>query len=103
MHCEAASALAQRLPPERFLESHHAALLAAPDVELGKLVDFVGLERDGAHLEAVRQMLFPQARRTAGNVDWKAEEITEVVRRMAEFPFLRRYLTEQPEPTGVRS
>jgi hypothetical protein len=98
MQCEAAAALAHRLPPERFLESHHAALLAAPDEELGRLVDFVGLERDGAHLEAVRQKLFSRPRRTAGEVAWKADEIAEVVRRMAEFQFLHRYLCETPEP-----
>jgi hypothetical protein len=100
MHCEAAAAMEIRLPPERFLESHHAALLAAPGKELGRLVDFVGLERDGAHLEAVRQKLFSRPRRTAGEVAWKTEDISEVVRRMAEFQFLHRYLEESPEVMG---
>lgn len=100
MHCEAAAALAHRLPPERFLESHHAALLAAPDEELGRLVDFVGLDRDGAHLEAVQHKLFSRPRRTAGEVAWKADEIAEVVRRMGEFTFLHQYLSEQPELTS---
>lgn len=102
MHCEAAAALARRLPGDRFLESHHAALLAAPTDELGRLIDFVGLERDGAHLDSIRQMLFARPRRTAGEVAWRAEEIAEVARRMAEFPFLHRYLSELPEPTAGR-
>jgi hypothetical protein len=103
MHCEAAAALAHRLPPERFLESHHAALLASPADELGRLIDFVGLEWDGAHLEAVRQKLFARPRRTAAEVAWRADEIAEVLRRMTEFRFLLRYLSERPEPTGERA
>lgn len=102
MHCEAVAAIEIRLPPERFLESHLAVLLAAPADELGRLVDFVGLERDEAHLEAVRQKLFSRPRRTAGEVVWRAEEIAEVARRMTEFSFLHNYLAEPPEPTGVR-
>ena len=102
MHCEAVAAIENRLPPERFLESHLAVLLAAPADELGRLVDFVGLERDEAHLEAVRQKLFSRPRRTAGEVVWRAEEIAEVARRMTEFSFLHNYLAEPPEPTGVR-
>jgi hypothetical protein len=103
MHCEAAAALAHRLPPDRFMESHHASLLAAPADELGRMVDFVGLERDAAHLEAVRQMLFARPRRTAGEVAWRAAEVADVARRMAEFPFLTRYLLERPEPMAGRA
>jgi hypothetical protein len=103
MHCDAAAAVAHRLPPERFLESHHADLLAAPENELARLVDFVGLKWDESHLEAVRQMIFPKPRRTAVEVAWRSEEIAEIVRRTSEFPFLHRYLAESPELPGQLS
>ena len=96
MHCEAAEALRERLPQEKFLESHHAPLLADPAVELGRIGDFLGLPVDEAHVAAVRSLLFERPRRTSEALVWSASDVTEIQARMADFAHLAPYAAEHP-------
>lgn len=102
MHCDAAAALRARLPADRFLDSHHADLLADPAGELQRLCEFLGLPSCDDHRAAVTRLLYKRPRRTADSVPWSTGQIGAVVSRMAEFPFLARYLAELPEPPAGR-
>jgi pimeloyl-ACP methyl ester carboxylesterase len=96
MHCEAAEAMRERLPADRFLESHHATLLADAAGELGQVGRFLGLPHDGAHVAAVQSLLFEQPRRTADALAWSPAEIGEIADRIGDFPCLARYADERP-------
>jgi hypothetical protein len=100
MHCDAAAALRERLPAARFLDSHHADLLAEPAGELRRLGEFLGLPACDDHCAAVTKLLYDRPRRTAASVPWTAGQIAGVSRRMAEFDFLHRYLDDTPAVTG---
>jgi hypothetical protein len=100
MHCDAAAALQERLPATRFLDSHHADLLAEPTAELCRLGEFLGLPTCDDHRAAVTRLLYDRPRRTADSVPWTAGQIAGVARRMAQFDFLHRYLDETPAGTG---
>lgn len=102
MHCDAAAALQARLPANRFLDSHHADLLADPAGELRRLCGFLGLPACDDQRAAVTRLLYDRPRSTADSVPWTAGQIEAVSSRMAGFDFLHRYLSEQPEPTAGR-
>lgn len=96
MHCDAATALKERLPAASFLDSHHADLLADAGGELRRLCDFLELPVCDSHRVAVTRLLYDRPRRTADSVPWTASQIADVVSRMAQFDFLHRYLDESP-------
>jgi hypothetical protein len=96
MHCDAAAALEERLPADRFLNSHHADLLTDPAGELQRLCAFLGLPACDEHRAAVTRRLYDRPRRTADSVPWTAGQIADVLSRMAQFDFLHRYLDESP-------
>jgi hypothetical protein len=91
MHCEAAAAIGARLPPDRFLDSHHEDLLAAPDVELERLCRFLGVAADPDHVAAVKRILFAVPRRTRADVAWTDADRDAVHAGIARFPWLARY------------
>lgn len=96
MHCDAAEALRERLPADRFLESHHAELLADPAAELGRLSRFLGLPDDPDHVAAVRGMLFAEPRKTSAALSWAAADRTDIEARIAGFECLTRYRATRP-------
>ncbi|MFM1904039.1 MAG: hypothetical protein RLZZ440_1939 [Planctomycetota bacterium] len=96
MHCEAAEALRERLPSDRFLESHHAEFLADPGRELDRLGQFLGLPEDPDHIGAVRGMLFEQPRKTSADLTWSAADLADIETRMAGFDCLARYRSARP-------
>jgi hypothetical protein len=100
MHCDAAAALRERLPAARFLDSHHADLLAEPAGELRRLGEFLGLPTCDDHRAAVTRLLYDRPKRTADSVPWTAGQIEGVARRVAQFDFLHRYLEETPAGAG---
>jgi len=100
MHCEAAAAVRSRQPGDRFLEAHHADLVADPAAELARLLAFVALPPDDSHLEAIRGLLFSRPRRSSENIDWQPAQIAEIALRMKDFAFLDRYRGEQPAGYG---
>jgi len=100
MHCEAAAAVRSRQPADRFLDAHHADLVADPATELARLLAFLALPLDGAHLEATRGLLFSRPRRTSKRIDWQPAQIAEIASRMKDFAFLDRYRDEQPAEFG---
>lgn len=91
MHCEAAAALGERLSPDRFIESHHDDLLAAPAAELGRLGRFLGLPAVPEHVAAVQRMLFTSPRRTHATVPWTDADREAVEAGINRFSFLARY------------
>ncbi len=95
MRCEAAEALRERLAA-RFLDSHHASLLADPDAELSRVGDFLALPQDPAHVAAVREMLFERPRRTSDDLEWSPADMADIQSRMADFECLARYADERP-------
>jgi hypothetical protein len=52
MHCEAAAAIRDRLPADRFLDSHHEDLLADPPAAIERLCGFLHLPLDPGHVAA---------------------------------------------------
>ena len=95
MHCEAAEALRERLAA-RFLDSHHASLLADPDAELSRVGDFLALPQDPAHVAAVRETLIERPRRTSDDLEWSPADMADIQSRMADFECLARYADERP-------
>lgn len=91
MHCEAAAAIGARLPPDRFIDSHHEDLLATPDAELGRLCRFLDVAVDPDHVAAVKRILFASPRRTRAEVMWTDEDRAAVRSGIARFPWLARY------------
>jgi hypothetical protein len=103
MHCDAAEAIRDRLPADRFLESHHHDLLATPDDELARLCGFLGVGIDDDHRRAVRTALFASPRRTRSQVAWTAADVRAVQAGIARFPCLARYAGSSPELTRVEA
>ncbi len=91
IHCEAAEALRARLPPDRFLESHHDDLLANPDDELARLCGFLRVGIDDDHRRAVRSALFASPRRTRSQVAWGHADVGAVQAGIERFACLARY------------
>jgi len=89
MHCEAAAAIAARLPHDGFIESHHDDLLATPAAEIERLCTFLGLPLDHEHVAAA--MRFPRPRRTGAAVPWSDTDTAAVRSGIARFPSLTRY------------
>jgi hypothetical protein len=96
MHCEAAEALPERLPRERWLESHHVDLLTDLEAELHRIGDFLGLPRDADHVAAVRAMLFERPRRTAEDLGWHEADV-------ARDEFERALVARGDQPPGTRA
>lgn len=97
IHCEAAEALRARLPPDRFLESHHDDLLATPDHELARLCGFLGVGIDDDHRRAVRSVLFASPRRTRSQVAWGDADVGAVQAGIDRFACLARYAGSSAE------
>jgi hypothetical protein len=91
MHCEAAAAIAARLPHDGFIESHHDDLLATPAAEIERLCTFLGLPLDHEHVAAAMRVLFPRPRRTGAAVPWSDTDTAAVRSGIARFPSLTRY------------
>lgn len=91
MHCDAAAAIAERLPGDRYIESHHDDLLATPAVEIERLCSFLGLPLDHDHVAAVLNVLFERPRRTGTTAPWSAADEAAVRAGIARFPSLSRY------------
>lgn len=96
MHCDAAAAIAARLPGDRFIESHHDDLLATPAAEIERLCTFLGLPLDHEHLAAAMGVLFARPRRTGAAVSWSNAEEAAVRSGIARFPSLSRYAAAVP-------
>jgi hypothetical protein len=91
MHCDAAQAIRNRMPPDAFLDAHHEDLLADPDAEIARLCRFLGLPLDVRHLAGVKRLLFAEPHRTRSNVDWNSADRAEIAARSQTFDFLARY------------
>lgn len=91
MHCEATEALRERLPADRYLDSHHEDLLDDPGQEIGRLCRFLGLPVEPDHITAVREKLFPSPRRTRDSVAWAAADLAALRAGIDRYPFLARY------------
>jgi hypothetical protein len=91
MHCEAAAAIRDRLPADRFLDSHHEDLLADPPAAIERLCGFLQLPVDPAHVAAVQARLFDRPRRTRTAVDWQDADVTAIRAGIDRFAFLSRY------------
>lgn len=91
MHCDAAAAIAERLPADRFIESHHDDLLETPAAEIERLCSFLGLPVERDHLAAVMGVLFERPRRTAAAASWSAADEVAVRAGIARFSSLTRY------------
>jgi hypothetical protein len=96
MHCEAAAALRERQPDERFLDSHHEDLLASPAAEIERLCGFLRIAADAEHLAAVTRVLFDRPRRTREGAPWRQADIAAVQAGIARFPCLARYADGAP-------
>ena len=91
MHCDAAAAIRDRLPADRFLDTYHDDLLRSPAEELDRLCRFLGLASDAEHQAAARRLLFERPRRTRNVAPWSAADIDAVRAGMDRFPWLERY------------
>jgi len=91
MHCEAAAAIRDRLPADRFLDSHHEDLLADPPAAIERLCGFLHLPLDPGHVAAVQARLFARPRRTRSTVDWQEADVAAIRAGIARFAFLSRY------------
>jgi hypothetical protein len=96
MHCDAASAIRDRLPASRFQDCHHEDLLADPRGEIERVCRFLRLPIDEAHIAAVQDKLFSQPRRTRANIDWKDEDVEAINAGIARFEFLSRHASDSP-------
>ena len=94
MHCDAAAAIAERLPSDGYVESHHDDLLATPAEEIERLCTFLGLPLDPDHVEVVMKLLFDRPRRTGTAVPWSAADEAAVRAGIARFPSLARYVKD---------
>jgi hypothetical protein len=97
MHCDAATAIRDRLRADRFLDCHHEDLLADPRGVVEKLCGFLEIPIDAGHVAAVQRKLFTQPRRTRDNIVWKDEDVRAIRDGMARFECLSRY----PADSGI--
>jgi len=81
----------RRVPPERFHELHHDALITDPTATLSKLCTFLSLPAPADYLAACSAIIFDTPRRTRGDVAWTPELIECVRARLAEHPSLEHY------------
>lgn len=95
MHCDAAQAIRNRMPPDAFLDTYHEDLLADPDAEIARLCRFLGLPPDVRHLAGVKRLLFAEPRRTRSSVEWSSADRAEIAARSQAFDFLARYTAER--------
>lgn len=91
MHCDAAAAIRDRLPADRFLDSHHEDLLADPRAAVRRLCEFLQLPHDPGHVAAVQARLFARPRRTRGGVAWRDDDVAAIRAGIARFECLSRY------------
>ncbi len=99
-----ASMARDQLLLERYLrpgELHrlgHAALLEAPDAELRRLADFLGLAPRPDWLAACAAKLFRKPRPRRKAVCWGRRELAALERELAHSPCLRPWLGKGPAP-----
>ena len=71
-------------------------LLRDPGTELPKLLDFLDLEKEEAHLEACCELLYSEPSRSRDRFHWPEDLVEEVLTEIRGMPFLAPYSQDRP-------
>jgi hypothetical protein len=69
----------------------HDELVAAPQDQLRRLCDFLGLDSPSDYLEACAAIVHKSPNKARFSVEWTPEQIRQVAEELARFPFLKDY------------
>ena len=93
--CDTIADVRQAASPGEVAEVRHEELVAAPVAVLSRLCTFLGVEPDEEYLTSCASIVRPSPNRTRLGADWTPELISEVERRIGEYPFLAGYTFEE--------
>jgi hypothetical protein len=107
MFWEAARALEERLPAERFRTVWLEDLVEDVDGVLGETCRWLGVPCGDDFRAACRAKVFSAPKRTRDDIRWKADDVEWMRERARAFPFLDRYRREwdgpPPSTRGART
>lgn len=79
------------LCPEEVIVTRHEALVRDTPAELGRIADFLGLDRDPEWLAAADRKTFAAPRTSRHQVRWSPAQIARLADGLADDPFLATY------------
>jgi hypothetical protein len=82
---------------DRFLAVRHVDVVADPRATLAGLCRYLGVAVEPDHLDACAAVVFPEARRTRGDVDWTDALLARVDEGVARHGWLAGYRREGGE------
>jgi LPS sulfotransferase NodH len=94
MHCQAAQAINEHCHSGNFLDLHHETLLSSPDATISAICDFIGLDNATYPLEASKELLFNEAKKTRHNIGWNQDAVDNITSHIPKYPFLQQYVDE---------
>ena len=92
--CATNSKIRERIGGDQVFDLRHEALVEAPEVLLGYLCNFLGLEPVKDYLEDCASLVFDSPRKTRYEVQWSAGTIAAVQKGIDHHEFLRGYSYE---------
>jgi hypothetical protein len=99
--CVSLETLKSRIPPADWHEVDYEEFLAAPEVGMSALCEFVGLEPDRAYLSAAASIVKPKPHRSRYRIRWTPEQIQRVRRAIGAHSILRAFDRESAAPLLV--
>lgn len=89
--CREVLELKQRVAPEDFFELHHEAFIEDPRRSLEELCRFLDVDVLPEYVESCARIVYASPHKSRHDLAWDPGDIHEVERRMARFPFLKKY------------
>lgn len=96
--CDAISKIRAR-HPESIVDVYTEDLIASPESTLCALCERIGIDHvSDSYLQACASILFKQSQRTALKVTFSPTLLSEIEDRLAQYPFLERYRSQDARP-----
>lgn len=81
----------KNVPKEEFLDSRLETLIEAPQEELTRICDFLGLDAYPDYLESCAGIIFKSPKKSRDKIEWTGSSIMEVDNRIKQFSSLKGY------------
>lgn len=91
MHCDAAVAIYDRSRSDQYMNVHLEDVITSPEAMVKVICQFLGLDENDYPLDACREMLFKESKKTRFQHTWDRNDIQSIEERMSRYPFLEKY------------